>query len=260
MRSELCRRCLSSVTKAGGLAFDPSQMTPLMATIRSRINESAINFGRAPKIRELACELQQPEADIRSSLQSLADLHAVVLHPESDDERGGEVWLAHPFAFYPTLFQVEFGDQKRRIQSPCIWCSLGIGAALYNTHGEDCLIYTCIGGAPDRPVSILIQHGEVEIDKIDWKVHFVVPAKEAWGNVIHTCANMLVFENETQIESWCEQWEIARGDVRSLKDTMDMASGWYGHYLEEPWRKLNPKEVNDLFDRTGFNNKFWSLS
>jgi len=220
-------------SEAGGLSFDPTRLSPLMADIRSRINESAISRGYAPRVAELSSDLGVAELDIRNALADLADIHALVLHPVGEHEREGEVWVAHPFAFFPTNFQVEFGDNGRRVQSPCIWCSLGVAATLHQVHGRDCTIHTCAGGHPDQPVSIHVQGGRVVGDKAAWKAHFLVPAREAWGE--------------------------KKGDVRSLEEAMRMATGWYGHYLEKPWRKLSPTEVRSLFYSTGFNNQFWSL-
>uniref|UniRef100_A0A7S4Q6V6 Alkylmercury lyase n=1 Tax=Alexandrium monilatum TaxID=311494 RepID=A0A7S4Q6V6_9DINO len=260
-RAAQLRRLSSSADgDSGGLAFDPSRLSPLMADIRSRINASAVARGCAPSAAELARDLGVPERDVREALDGLAELHALVLHPRGDHRRAGEVWVAHPFAFFPTSFEVEFGSDRRRVRSPCIWCSLGVAAALHQARSEDCVIHTCTGGDPERPVSIPITAGRVAGGKALWKAHFVVPAREAWGNVIHTCANMLAFEDERAIDVWCARWGEPKGDVRSLEEAMDMAAGWYGHYLEAPWRKLSPTEVRDLFKRTGFDNDFWSLS
>jgi hypothetical protein len=34
-------------------------------------------------------------------------------------------------------------------------------------------------------------------------VHFPIPMRQAWDNVIYTCSIMLLFRNEAQVDDWC---------------------------------------------------------
>ena len=191
---------------------------------------------------------------------------------------------------------------RRRINAPCMWCALGISCALSISFKIDSVIYTCNGGRLNRPIEIRIKDGQVDtagsastaaVTK-DWYIHFAVPARFAWDNVVHTCSNILCFESEQEIlefrkqsglpccsgmddcatKSTCnDNAEAKKGcgnvyDIRTVSQTLAMARGWYGHYLHCPssdsddsptWRKLTDGEVEHLFTETGFNNQFWTM-
>ncbi len=69
----------------------------------------------------------------------------------------------------------------------CAWCSFGIAAILK----EDVVITTSFGAHGEK-ADIAITDGEVEDEQL--LVHFPVPMKDAWVNVIYTCSTMLVFQ------------------------------------------------------------------
>ena len=102
--------------------------------LRYHINQFIFDNGFAPTVPELAGITQKNRRIIESSLRALADHHALVLHPNTFD-----IWVAHPFALFPTLFWVRAGDKKWL--GNCTWCSLGIATLTF--RGERDVYHWC---------------------------------------------------------------------------------------------------------------------
>jgi hypothetical protein len=213
--------------------------------IRIQVNRHIFDHGFAPTIIELARDLKSSESEIKAGLKQLSDNHAIVLHPNSFD-----IWVAHPFALFPTLFWVEAGD--RRWWGNCTWCSLGI-ASLTHTRTK---IYTKVSGE-STPLQIDIIDNKIV--KNDLVVHFLIPAKKLWENVIYTCANMLTFENETQVDDWCRRHNKPKGQVVTIDKAWELAKVWYGNYLEDTWTRKTPEYAQSLFEKVGLTGDFWKV-
>ena len=84
--------------------------------IRYQINKYIFENGFAPKTNELAEIMGVLQEKIKNGLQQLVENHAIVLHPNSYD-----IWVAHPFALFPTLFWVK--SKKQSWYGNCTWCS-----------------------------------------------------------------------------------------------------------------------------------------
>ncbi len=64
-----------------------------------------------------------------------------------------------------------------------------------------------------------------------YRVHFPIPTRHAWNNVIYTCSTMLLFESEQQINTWRQRHRIAKGDVQPIAIVWEFAKVWYGNHL-----------------------------
>jgi hypothetical protein len=213
--------------------------------VRIAVNRYIFEKGFAPSALDLSKILQVSESDVRAGLKQLADNHAIVLHPDSFD-----IWVAHPFALFPTLFWVESGNRKW--WGNCSWCSLGIASLTK----EDTTIFTKVCGE-EEPIRIEIIDGKV-IQK-DLLVHFPIPAKKLWNNVIYTCANMLVFKSEGQINDWCNRHKVLKGQVLTLDKVWELSKIWYGNYLDDSWTRKTPEYAESLFKSVGLTGDFWKL-
>jgi hypothetical protein len=167
------------------------------------------------------------------------------LHPDSE-----KLWVVHPFSLAPTNFLVS--ARGKEYWGNCAWCSLGV-AALLNT---DCKITTTIG-AEHKQVIVEIKDCIIEPDNLF--VHFPVPMKNAWDNVIYTCSTMLVFENETQIDEWCKKHRIPLGDVQPINKVWEFAKVWYGNHLNPEWKKWTIEEARKIFEIFGFTHEIWNI-
>jgi len=201
---------------------------------------------RAPKIAEIAERFDCNEAAARTGLRALADYHGVVLHPGTD-----EIWVAHPFSAAPTTCVVRSG--ARSWWGNCAWCSLGLA----HLAGGTATIETRIGALAE-PVVLRIEDGKL-IDT-DYVIHFPIPMRRAWDNVIYTCSVMLLFRSEAQVDEWSRIRGIPKGDVRPVSQVFAFASEWYGRHANADWTKWTQKEAIDLFARHGLTHSIWSLS
>ncbi len=201
--------------------------------------------GYAPDVKILADILNRSDDDVIKAMHSLAETKGVVLHPQKQ-----KVWLIPPFSLAPTNFYVQ--SKNGGWWGNCAWCSLGI-VALIN---EDAIITTSIG-AHGKQIEFKIEDGEIGNDNL--LVHFPVPIKRAWENVVYFCSTLLVFENEEQIDSWTKQHNIPKGDIQPLEKVWQLAQRWYGNYLDTNWKKRTAKEAKVVFDEIGLTHSNWKL-
>ncbi len=75
--------------------------------IRYQVNRFIFDNGFAPTVEQLSDLLKIDKNEIQNGLSALAGNHAIVLHPSSFD-----IWVAHPFALFPTLFWVKTKDKQ----------------------------------------------------------------------------------------------------------------------------------------------------
>jgi hypothetical protein len=213
--------------------------------VRVRITRFIFQHGFAPEVTDLSSLLHVTDKQIQDALQLLAANHALVLHPASY-----KIWVAHPFALFPTLFWVISG--RRQWWGNCIWCSLGIAALT----DSDTQIFTKLGGEK-RGIVIDIKDGQVIQDTLI--VHFPIRARLIWENVIYTCANMLVFENEKEVTEWCTRHHVHVGESQPITKVFDMAKRWYGNYLLDSWTRKTPQYAQQIFNESGFVGDFWKI-
>ena len=218
--------------------------------VRYQINQFIFEKGFAPTAHELAKLTNQTKEEVTTALHQLVEQHALVLHPDST-----KIWIAHPFALFPTLFWVTSGTPQKEKSwfSNCTWCSFGIAALC---QPEDTQIHTKLSGEKEA-VTIHISNGEV-LEK-DWVVHFPIPAKKFWNNVVYTCANMLTFESAEAVEEWCARHQVTMGEIKPLPQVWELAKIWYGNYLSPDWSYKSVDYAHQLFEEVGFNSDFWRL-
>ncbi len=215
------------------------------ARLHHAILRHIVDHGFAPTEAELAALLGAAEDPVVAGLAALADDHGVVLHPGSS-----RIWVIHPFSLAPTNFVVR--REGRSWWGNCAWCSLGVAALL----GGDVTITTSLG-TQGRQIDVRIVDGEVQGD--DLLVHFPVPMREAWDNVVYTCSTMLLFENEADVDAWCRDHRIPKGDVRPLAVIWPFSRVWYGNHLNPKWRKCTADEAAEIFARFGLDGPIWEI-
>ena len=204
-----------------------------------------IDKGFAPDNETLAKLLNSDIAKIEKGLYDLQEYHGVVLHPNE-----AKIWVIHPFSLAPTNFLVK--SAKGEWWGNCAWCSLGVAALL----NEDLTITTSYGAHGDK-VEIHIVNGEI-VEK-DLYIHFPIPMKNAWDNVIYTCSTMLIFENEEQIDNWVKQHNIPKGDIQPISRIWEFSKEWYGNHLRPDWKKWSMQEAKEMFVKYNLRHEIWKL-
>lgn len=204
-----------------------------------------IEKGFVPDIIFLADYFNTNQKEVEKALYNLQDYHGVVLHPNEP-----KVWAIHPFSLAPTNFYIK--SSIGQWWGNCAWCSLGI-AALLKT---DLTITTSIG-AEGKHLTIQIENGKIKQKNLF--IHFPIPMKNAWDNVIYTCSNMLVFENENQIDKWTKEHNIAKGDIQPIEKIWKFSQKWYGNHLNPNWKKWTIEEAKKMFAEFELNHAIWKL-
>jgi hypothetical protein len=213
--------------------------------VHRQVMLSFVNRGHAPSADEIADALGVSRNDVVEALARLHEGHGLVLHP------GGEaVWVAHPFSASPTAIWV--AGPRRGWWAPCVWCAMGVVVLA----APDAVVHARFGGE-GREARIVVQGGALASE--DWPVHFAVPARDAWVNVVHFCATVLPFERAEDVAAWCEGHALPRGDVVALSQVLALAREWYGPYLDPDWRKRTVDEAQAVFDRVGLQGSHWRL-
>jgi hypothetical protein len=216
------------------------------SSLHEAIISSFLGRQRPPTIRELSARFGCDEVAVRRALRALAENHGVVLHPHTD-----EIWVAHPFSAAPTTFLVRSG--ARKWWGNCAWCSLGLA----HLAGGTVTIETRIGALDDH-TSVRIENGKL-LDT-DFVVHFPIPMRQAWDNVIYTCSVMLLFRSDAQIDEWCAARGVPKGDVRPIEQVWRFAREWYARHADASWTKWSGQEAAELFRRHHLTGPIWALS
>jgi hypothetical protein len=138
--------------------------------VRREVYDVTIRTGRVPAAPEVASALTEDVDDVRASFARLAAARVLVL----DDDRN--IVMAAPFSGVPTLFTVLANGIS--YFANCIWDALGVAAMLQadariETTCDDC------GTAS----SLRVENGAVVGDGI---VHFAVPARRWWDDILFT--------------------------------------------------------------------------
>lgn len=132
------------------------------ADLRREIYDVTIRTGRVPSAAQLGVSAE--------ALQGLASQRIIVL-----DGRG-EILMAAPFSAVPTPFVVRVGEIE--YFANCIWDALGISPMF----ARDSTIATSCPDC-DAPLELRVTGGELHGDGI---VHFSVPAREWWNDIVFT--------------------------------------------------------------------------
>ncbi len=214
-------------------------------SLHHAILQHIIEKGFAPDVAGLSNLLGSNEDEVIQGLYELQDYHGVVLHPGTP-----KIWVIHPFSLAPTNFLVR--SSKGVWWGNCAWCSLGVAALL----NEDVTITTRLA-AHDEQVVVHINKGELQEKNLF--IHFPIPMKHAWDNVIYTCSNMLLFKDEGQVDDWCARHAIPRGDLQPLDHIWQFSKKWYGNHLDKDWKKWTMQEAKEIFASFNLDHPVWQL-
>jgi hypothetical protein len=220
--------------------------TALDSRVHQAIIAGILAQGFAPGVTELAGTLDASADDIEASLFRLAENHGLVRHPGRS-----EVWIAHPFSLSPTNVWVE--GPRRGWWAPCLWCALGVA----HLAGGDVEIHARIGGEHE-PVRVAVRNGTPVDDGL--LVHFSVPPKRAWENVVAWCASVQPFRQVEDVDGWCARHGLPRGSIQPLAHVNELARRWYGGYLSPTWKKWSNAEAQAIFVAAGLIGEFWEAS
>lgn len=139
--------------------------------VRRVVYETAMRSGRIPLAEEIASELAIDRGEVAEAFRRLSDAHILVLQRSRD-----EILMAMPFSAVPTAFVVESGGM--RAYGNCMWDALGIPAML---HADATITTSChdCGTA----ATLIVADEQVKDNGL---VHFALPVKQWWNDVVFT--------------------------------------------------------------------------
>ena len=145
----------------------------LVNEVRVRVLEATRETTRVPSAAELSRALGCSVSDVVGAFAQLGDSHVFVLEP-GDPTR---LRMANPYSAVPTAFRVETAG--RSYYGNCVWDALGIVSLL---GGEGTVRTAC----PDcrEPLQLEVMGGRLLTQA--GLVHFSVPARHWWDDIIHT--------------------------------------------------------------------------
>jgi len=140
--------------------------------LRVFLYEHALATGAIPTAAQIAKLNGLDITAVHGSLQRLADSHLIVLDPHT-----AEVRMANPLSAIPTNFRVE--APRGSFFGNCVWDALGVVAML---GGDGKVLTSCAESG--APLSLDVSGGLIA--SADAVVHFAVPARRWWDDIIHT--------------------------------------------------------------------------
>jgi hypothetical protein len=141
--------------------------------IRNHLYSSFVQHGNALTPARTALELALGSEEVHEAYRRLHDAHALVLEPDAQTIR-----MLNPFSAVETPHRVE--ADGRSWWANCAWDALGIPAALHvDGHVES--------ACPDcgERLELEVRDGELA-GGADLLVHFVVPARHWWDDIVFT--------------------------------------------------------------------------
>jgi hypothetical protein len=147
-------------------------VTELESLLRVSAYRVTLARGSPPTVSELAVSCAASEAEVRDGLRNLTAARMLVVQPTS-----GELLMVPPFSSVPTPFAVRTAHYTT--YANCIWDALGVPVMLR----EPAEIVTACGCCSES--SIIRAHRDAPPDGRG-VVHFAVPARRWWDDVVFT--------------------------------------------------------------------------
>jgi hypothetical protein len=148
-------------------------MDPFDRNLRFEVYRHFAGTTQPPSFEVLVQTMNASREEVVAGLERLADLHALVLAPDSSS-----IWMAHPFSAVPTVYPVR--TARGRFWANCAWDAFGIPVVL---GLEDARIPTLCAGTGE-PVELGLIRGRLRNN--EGFVHFAVPARDFWADIGHT--------------------------------------------------------------------------
>lgn len=140
--------------------------------IRAFVYRHFADTTRAPSLDEIAGRFALTHEEAATAYEALHAHHALFLTPGTHD-----ILMANPFSNVETPFRVHANGKT--YFANCAWDSLGIPAALHS----DADVEAVCAQSGER---IMLQVCSGKVSKSDALVHFLMPFKRWYDDLVHT--------------------------------------------------------------------------
>lgn len=214
--------------------------------VRRAIYDCFASTGRCPTRAQLPETLGLRPDQVDASMAELAEGRHLAL------DAAGEVVMAHPFTSRNLGFSVM--GERTLWWGGCAWDSFAVPHLV-----------------PDEPRALVATSCPTCDRALAWYVsrerppegeevaHFLVPMRDCWVDVVHTCSNQRIFCSESCVQHWLAQTGNTRGYVMDLTTLWRLASGWYAGRLDSPYQRRDPDAAKEYFQSVGLHGAFWGL-
>lgn len=200
--------------------------------------------GTAPDIIELSRHFNLSIEESKAILQELATARHIAINSDL------QILMAHPFSTIPLGFSVM--GEETLWWGGCSWDSF----ALPNLVKQEVVVATtcpnCESAHAWRVAPELPPQG-------NQVAHFLIPTKDMWIDVMHTCGNQRIFCNEKCLDKWLEKTHNEKGYVMNLSTLWVLASHWYDGRLNLDYERREPTTAAQYFREVGLSGPFWGL-
>ena len=212
--------------------------------IRLYVYQQFAETGTAPDTHQIAQNFNLTLEATKEIIQELADSRHIAI------DKDHKILMAHPFSSVPLGFAVM--GEKTIWWGGCSWDSFAVPNLLsqevvVSTTCPNCLTAHAWRVDPQTP------------PKGNQVAHFLVPVKQMWTDVIHTCGNQRIFCNEECLDSWLVQSQNQKGYVMSLATLWNLASHWYEGRMSLDYKRREPETAAQYFREAGLSGSFWGL-
>lgn len=206
--------------------------------------ESFATTGRAPDLDPLSTRCGLSAAETRRALRRLhGDRHLVL---DAQDA----IVMAHPFSAVPLGFAVM--GPTTLWWGGCAWDSFAL-PHLVPGAAEVLVATTC----PACGEALAWRVGRDAPPSGREVAHFLVPARDMWKDVVHTCGNQRLFCGRDCVATWLDRSGLERGCVMDLSTLWNLARGWYQGRLTRGYVRREPAEAVSYFRSVGLTGPFW---
>ncbi len=213
--------------------------------VRHFIVSELAETGRAPMLEDVAMEMGMRMDALRATLQRLHDAHLLVLDGD------GRLLMVLPFSNGEMGNRVNAGGTGFDV--PSVFEALGILALL----GRDGVATVQVPGEQGK-FRVQLRNGQLQADEA--LVHFPLPPRQWWDDIVNTCAHILLFRTEEAVDAWCSAQGVARGAVLPLTQAWALAQPWYGNRLDADYTGRSTAEAEALLTELGLDDAFWSFA
>jgi Alkylmercury lyase len=217
----------------------------VLEEFRLTVYRSLASTGRLPDFDRLA-EVAGSPVRAGEAIVRLAVKRAWALGSD------GEIELAHPFA--TRSFGYSVMSAQTLWWGGCCWDAFAIPHLV-----PDCGAAIVAGACPacDRPLVWRVDTASPP--EGSERAHFLVPTSRMWDDVIHTCANQLLFCGDDCIDAWLVRTGHEEGYRMDLATLWRFASGWYTGRLDRGYERREPAQALSYFWEVGLRGPFWGL-